>query len=61
VYDPQNWGALGQALLGRGVADPKKHAPSARVTTPNLVDMGQTVWAQVWVPKIFRWRAVDDP
>ena len=46
--EPQNWGALElRSLEMGGVADPKIHAPTTRVTTSNLVVLPQRVYALV--------------
>jgi len=42
---------LGPALLDRGMVYPKAF-PSRRVTVPNLVTLGQTIWPYVGVQKL---------
>ena len=44
--EPPKWGGrLSSAVLGRGMADPKKQAPLHVYYLPNLVVLGQRVQA----------------
>jgi len=53
VSGPKNLGDAGPHPLGQGVSDPQKYAPLTCVTIPNLVAIGQIVWAYIGSPKKF--------
>ena len=46
------WGLWSPSPAIGAVADLLKRHPSPCVTMPNVVTLGQTIWAYIWGPKI---------